>query len=92
MDIFSQIATRIVKEQESIIGLLAWDEAKKVPGLSLDRDAGQVSVTGNGPDILNQLVEQYEKLFGKASREVCREAATRFINQIPVSQVPTSLR
>lgn len=92
MDIFSQIATKIVREQALIIGPLAWAEAKKVSGLNADESSGEVSIIGSGPDVLNRLVGQYERLFGRASREVCREAATGFMNQIPASQVPASLK
>jgi len=35
MTIFDQISVRIIKEQELIIGPLAWEEAKKVPGLKV---------------------------------------------------------
>ena len=35
MTIFDQISVRIIKEQSLIIGPLAWDEARKVSGLSV---------------------------------------------------------
>ena len=38
--VFNQISLRIIREQENIIGSLAWDEAAKVPGLSvIDRSS-----------------------------------------------------
>ena len=36
MDILSQIAEKIIKEQENIIGPVALEQAQKVPGLSVD--------------------------------------------------------
>ena len=93
MTIFAQIASRIIKEQELIIGPLAWHEAKKVAGLSvMNESAGEVSLNGDETDILNRLVAQYERLFGRASHEVCREAAITLIADLPPTQVPASLR
>jgi hypothetical protein len=92
MDILSQIATRIVKEQGLIIGPLALNEARKVTGVSINIDTKEVTLSGDQSDALNRLVAQYERLFGRASREVCKEAALNFTNQIPASQLPVSLR
>jgi hypothetical protein len=92
MDIFSQIAAKIIKEQTLIIGPLALVEAKKVQGLTTDDATGEIVLSGDKGEILNQLVAQYEHLFGRASREVCREAALSLIADLPQSQVPASLR
>jgi len=92
MNVFDQIATQIVREQALIIGPLAWSEAQKVGGIVADRNSGQVLIQGDGQNVLNRLVSQYERLFGHASRAVCREAAIGLINQIPASQVPGSLK
>ena len=35
VNILNQISIRIIREQELIIGPVAWDEAKKVPGLTI---------------------------------------------------------
>lgn len=92
MDIFSNIATKIIKEQELIIGPLAWDEARKVSGLVvLDPKTGEVSMSGDPKEILNKLVSQYERLFGRASREVCRDAAMGLIADLQPAEVPASL-
>ena len=41
---FPQIVTRIIREQELVIGPLAWDEARKVEGLQvLDEKKGEVN-------------------------------------------------
>jgi len=89
-----QIASRIIKEQEGIIGPIAWDEARKVAGLKvLDLSAG--SVTIENPDaktVIDQLVSQYENIFGRASREVCREAVAALIADMSPQEVPSSLQ
>lgn len=83
---------RIIQEQELIIGPIAWDEAKKVQGLTVDQVKREVQILEDEPMVIDRLVKQYERLFGRASIEVCREAAKAFINEIPQNQVPSLLR
>lgn len=91
---FSQIAIRIIKEQEFIIGSLAWDEARKVQGLQvLDQKKGKINLqNGDMCVVINKLVAQYERIFGKASHEVCRDAVRDIIATLPPEEVPASLK
>ncbi len=92
MSIFSQIGIRIIKEQELIIGPIAWDEAKKVPGLSVvNQENGEISLGGDEKETVNKLVSQYERLFGRASREACKEAVQDLLADLPREQIPASL-
>lgn len=84
------LALKIIKEQESIIGPLAWSEAEKVEGI--DIDGKSVVVSGETKTILEDLVAQYELLFGVASREVCRQAVHGFIDDLPEDMIPGVLR
>lgn len=93
MTIFAQIAGKIIKEQELIIGPLAWGEARKVSGLSVvNEKTEEVTLAGDEKEILNKLVAQYERLFGRASREVCHDAAASLIADMAPAEVPASLR
>ena len=93
MAIFNQISVRIIKEQELIIGPLAWEEAKKVPGLQVvDQQKGEVAFGADAKDVLDKLVAQYGRLFGRASIEVCKEAVQDLIADLPKEQVPASLQ
>jgi hypothetical protein len=92
MDTISQIPIRIIKEQELVIGPLAWSEASKVAGLTIDQSHNSVSFSGDAKDVLNRLVAQYERLFGRASHEVCREAVADIVAQMPPEEVPSSLK
>ena len=62
----------IIREQEGIIGPVALEQARKVPGLKLDWPKHEVVLEGNKKEIVEKLVEQYEYLFGQASVEVCK--------------------
>jgi len=93
MSIYQQIATKIIKEQQLIIGPLALSESKKVNGLTVVNSKPiEVQIEGNEQEVINRLVAQYERLFGRASHEVCREAVSRIIADINPEEVPTSLR
>ena len=69
----NQLADKIIHEQALIIGPIAWEQAGKVTGLQIDIVKHEVSIEGDTKEVLERLVAQYEKLFGAASREVCRE-------------------
>ncbi len=93
MDIFNKMTGKIIKEQELIIGPLAWTEAKKVPGLHIVNEAtGEVTLNNGDPkEMVNKLVGRYERLFGRASHEVCREAVSVLIRGLAQTEVPSSL-
>ena len=91
MNTIDQIAVKIIKEQELIIGPVAWSEAEKVDGLRIENH-NEIKIDGESPKVIDHLVGQYERLFGRASREVCREAASSFLSQLPPSEIPSSLR
>jgi len=93
MNTFNQILIRIIKEQELIIGPIAWDEAKKVSGFNvIDSQKGEISFSGEQKETVNNLVARYERLFGRASHEVCRESVQDLIAKMPRDEVPESLK
>ncbi len=90
---FTQMALRIIQAQAIVIGPLAWSEAGKVSGLHIiDQRTGNLSFDGDAKEVLNKIVLQYEKLFGKLSDEVCREAVQDIVAQMPPEEVPSSLK
>ena len=91
---FPQIVLRIIKEQESVIGPLAWDEARKVQGIQIiDQKKEEINLEEeDGRAIVDKLVAQYERIFGKASHEVCREAVQDLLAELPPDQIPSSLK
>jgi len=88
MDIFAQIAEKIIREQEGIIGPVALEQARKVAGLIINWEKHEVKLEGDKKEIVEKLVEQYEYLFGQASVEVCKDAVKSIISQVPKDQVP----
>ena len=89
-----KIATKIIKEQELIMGPIAWEEARQVEGLKVDVATRAISftVTTNQEEVIDRLVRRYERFFGRASVEVCRDAVKDLIVDTPENQIPSLLR
>ncbi len=92
MDVYAEIIKKIIKEQESIIGPVAIEQAADVPNLDVDWPKNSVSVKGDGAKVVNSLVDQYRGLFGQTSVEVCKDAAHSLLSKLPTQQVPSSLK
>jgi predicted P-loop ATPase/GTPase len=91
MDTYSQIVKTIIEHQEAIIGPIAVEQAEAIPGLNVDWASHKVSVGGDGAKIVDTLIKQYKELFGQISVEVCREAASPFMNKLPADKLPKML-
>ncbi len=89
---FDQIAMKIVQEQELIIGPIAWQEAEKVSGLHVAPAHAGISIdVMEGGQVIDKLVGQYEHLFGRASREACRESVASLLTNLAPADIPSSL-
>lgn len=84
------IAVKIIKEQELIIGPIAWIEARKVKGLQIRED--EVRILGKTKPVLEALVSRYARLFGDASIQVCKDAVRPFIGKFSKTELPASLQ
>lgn len=91
-NIYTEICSEIIKEQEQIIGTLAVEQANYVEGLTVDPVTFHCIVNGDGSKVIDDLIEQYRDFFGHAAVEVCKEAASRFLARLPAEELPTSLR
>jgi hypothetical protein len=88
--LYSTIATHILRGQFSVVGPLAVDQAKLVSGIAIDT-ANNVKITGNGKEVLANLVKQFETLFGNASVEVCKDAIKESSTAISPKDLPEIL-
>ena len=88
---YSQIAQRIIKGQEAIIGPVAIEQAQAVSSLEVDWKNKKVTVKGDGAKVIDELVEKYKTLFGQISVEVCKEAAGPLIGKLSGASLPKSL-
>lgn len=89
-DQYASLAEAIIKHQESVVGPLAWSEAAKVSGLSVQGNSS-ISLKGQEKDVLGSLVSQYEKLFGPASVEACKDAVRPLLPKMKQVDLPKNL-
>jgi len=91
-DVYSDICTQIIREQEQIIGNLAVEQANYIQGLTIDPTNTSCKVTGDGVKVIDDLIGQYQDFFGHAAVEVCREAASQLLVKLQATEIPASLR
>jgi len=87
-----KIVLKIIEAQEVIMGQTAWREALKVEGLRLDPEKHEVHIDGDPKEVLSSLVKQYEILFGKMSREICRDAVRPLLAFAEEDEIPEALK
>lgn len=93
MDIYSEMAKKIITEQESIVGPVAIAKAAQVANLDVDWASKSVVVKGGDPSgTVDKLVDIYKELFGQISVEVCKEALSKLSDSLSPDQIPASLR
>lgn len=92
MDVFEQIVIKIIKSQETIIGPVAIEQARRVPHLKVDWEAEKITINGNEAHTIDRLIEVYKELFGQISVEVSKEAAASLVGKLPADQLPEALK
>lgn len=92
MDVYAQIAVKIIKAQEAIIGPVAVEQAQQIRSLQINWPQQKISINGNKSAAINQLVKKYQDLFGQISVEVSKEAAASLIGQLRQDQLPEALK
>lgn len=92
MDIYAQIAVKIIQGQEAIIGPVAVEQAQQVSNLSVDWSAHTVTISGDETKALEGLIQKYKDLFGHISVEVSKQAAGSLMSKLPADKLPESLR
>lgn len=94
MNILEQITSKIIKDQEQIMGPVAWYEASKISGLTvIDRKTGVLSLkSSDNRQAIDNLVDGYARLFGPAAQKTCRESAAALIADLQPGEVPLRLQ
>jgi hypothetical protein len=92
MDVFSEIALKIIDRQRSIIGPIALEQAMQVSNMAVDMSNHRVSFFGDKAKAIDDLVKKYADLFGQVSVEVCKDVAAPLITKIPADEQPKMLK
>lgn len=91
MQNYGLIAEQIIKSQMVVVGPLAMSQAKRVVGLQI-KDLDHVEITGDGKEVVKNLVNQFALLFGRASIEVCKDAVREAKVSISSKELPEILQ
>ena len=91
MDKYSSAALKIITTQELLIGPLARDLARKVPGLTFNA-LNSVELIGDPKNILGNLVNQYYGIFGKTSIAVSKDALKPMSGSLSLDELPDILK
>ena len=91
MDIYGQIAVKIISGQEVIIGPVAIEQAKQVEGMHIDWAKHEVEISGNKLQTIEALIEKYKELFGQISVEVSKQSAASLLSKLPADGQPKTL-
>ncbi|MFH1565910.1 MAG: hypothetical protein ABIB98_01785 [bacterium] len=90
---YVKIISSVVRAQGQVMGPLALNEARKVPGLVFPISGFEnIKISGEPNAVITGLVKQYEKIFGEASVEVCKDAIKEIKPPLVPDQVPEILR
>ena len=94
MDIYAQIAVKIIAGQEAIIGPVAIEQAQRVSHLKVDWSKKEVEIDGadNKVKVIEDLINKYKELFGQISVEVSKQAAAGLMAQLPADALPALLK
>lgn len=92
MDLYSQIVKKIIEKQVSIMGPFAVSRAEVVEQLKVDWANQEVNIEGDPLTAIDELVEQYEELFGRIAVETSKEAASVLLAKLSTDQLPASLK
>jgi hypothetical protein len=91
MDKYSEAVSKIVIEQELVMGPLALLLANKIKGIAIE-NKDNVSITGDPKVALGSLVSQYGMLFGKISIEVSKNALKHVSTTLSPQELPDILK
>lgn len=92
MDVYAQIAEKIIEGQEAIIGPVAVEQAKQVANLVVDWEQKSVTIVGDKVQAIEDLVQTYQNLFGQISVEVSKESAADVLASLANDLRPLILR
>ena len=82
----------IVSVHKELIGPYAIQVANRVSGLSVSKDLATIDVQREEKVITGELVQEYKKLFGNTSIELCKEALQELLPNVTGEQLPEELR
>jgi hypothetical protein len=93
ISIYNKILSRILKEQETILGSLAWQIAEKISGMEvLNKETFAIRIVGDPKAVIDNFVFRCERIFGSFARDACKQAVEYLTVEMPINDIPERLR
>ena len=91
--IYNKILSRILQEQETILGSLAWQIAEKISGLNIvNKESFEVTIISNPKTVIDNFVFRCERVFGSFARDASKQAVTFLLAEMPIEDIPERLK
>ena len=91
--IYNKILSRILQEQETILGSLAWQIAEKITGLTIvNKELFEVGIVGDPKTVIDNYVFRCERIFGSFARDASKQAALFLLAEMPIEDIPERLK
>ncbi len=92
--LYNKIAARIIKQQEELIGSIAWTLARKVTGITIAKTntPEDVVIADTPKEVINSLVAVCEFIWGRLGKMQCIEATADITRSMRTEDIPDSLK
>ena len=93
ISIYNKILSRILKEQEMILGSLVWQLAEKISGLQiLNKETYEVRIIGDPKGVIDNFIFRCERIFGSFARDASKQAVSYLTAEMPNDDIPERLK
>lgn len=93
ISIYNKILSRIIQEQENILGSLAWQIAEKIQGIHIvNKETDEVRIISEPKVVIDQFVFRCERIFGLFARDASKQAVAYLLAEMPKDDIPEKLK
>ncbi len=93
ISIYNKVLSRILKEQEIILGSLAWQQAEKIDGIKIiNKETGEIRIIGDAMTVIDAFVYRCMRIFGSYARDASKQAVAYLLAEMPKDDIPSRLR
>jgi hypothetical protein len=93
MNNFELIASEIIRHQKRLIGPVIFSYISNIKGLkAIDNGQVLVKISNSEKEVVNQLVQKCELLWGHLGINQCKDAAGRLVGLLNSADVPEKLK
>jgi hypothetical protein len=93
ISIYNKILSELLKEQEVILGSLAWQLAGKISGLSIvNKENFEVRISGDPKAVIDSYILRCERIFGAFAKDASKQSVAYLLAELPADDIPAQLK